>query len=272
MAFAAVGVVVVIILGFVIYQVTKGGTTTSTSIGPTETPIDGSVLTAVTTSPFSVANAVGVPPSVFPPKVAKNQPTLMIDGKPGVVYIGALFCPYCAAERWAIVIGLSPFGRWSGLNETTSSPYDADPSTATFAFDHATFTSGYITFAPREAESNDTTALGTRQKYQPLTAQESDLWSKYESYFGEAGEGFPFLDIGNQVFVLTPSYDPQVLAGLTQAQIAQKLTNPNDPVTQAIMGTVNYIRAGVCHITGQQPSNVCSQSGVTAATKALGLS
>ncbi len=272
MAFVAVAVVVVIILGFVIYQVTKGGTTTSTSIGPTETPIQGSVLTAVTTSPFSVANAVGVPDLVYPPKVATNQPVLMIDGKPGVVFIGALYCPYCAAERWAVVIGLSPFGTWSGLNETTSSPYDADPSTATFAFDHATFTSDYITFVPREAETNDTTALGTRHAYQTLTPLESNLWSKYESYFGEKSEGFPFLDIGNQVFVLTPSYDPQVLAGLTQAQIAQKLTNPNDPVTQAIMGTVNYIRAGVCHITGQQPSNVCSQSGVKAATKALGLS
>jgi len=125
--------------------------------------------------------------------------------------------------------------------------------------------------AARETESNDTTALGTRHAYQSLTPLESSLWSKYSSYFGLSGEGFPFLDIGNQVFVTGPSYDPAVLAGLTQAQIAQKLANPSDPVTQSIMGTVNYIRAGVCHVTGQLPSNVCTQSGVKAATKALGL-
>ncbi|HYA68741.1 MAG TPA: DUF929 family protein, partial [Acidimicrobiales bacterium] len=270
---AAVGVVVVIILGFVIFKVANGGTTSSAGIGPTETAIQSSVFTAVTTTPFSLANEVGVPSTdlVSPPKVVPNQPLLKIDGKPAVVFIGALFCPYCAAERWAIVIALSPFGTWSGLRETTSSPYDTDPSTATFAFDHATFTSDYITFVPREAETNDTTALGTRQKYQPLTAQESNLWTKYSSYFGQPA-GFPFLDIGNQVFVVTPSYDPQILAGLNQAQIAQKLSNSGDLVTEAIMGTVNYIRAGVCHITGQQPSNVCSQSGVHAAAKAMGLS
>ncbi|MGO8841959.1 MAG: hypothetical protein ACLQF1_12750, partial [Methyloceanibacter sp.] len=77
----------------------------------------------------------------------------------------------------------------------------------------------------REAESNDTTALGTRHPLQALTSQESGLWSKYSSYFHLGGEGFPFLDMGNQVFVVAPSYDPAVLQTLTQVEIAQKLTD-----------------------------------------------
>ena len=74
------------------------------------------------------------------------------------------------------------------------------------------------------------------------------------------------------MFIIGPSYDPTVLAGLTQAQIADALSNPTSPITQAIVGTANYISAGICSVTSQQPSSVCTMSGVTAASKALGLS
>jgi Domain of unknown function (DUF929) len=271
MAFVAIGLVVVIILVFVVVKVVGGGTS-STSGAPTETPATATVVSAVTGATTAMANQVGVPSSVQVPKVAQNQPVLMINGKPAVLFIGGLFCPYCAAERWAIVLGLSPFGSWSGLQETTSSPWDTDPATATFAFNGATFTSDTITLVTREAEGNDTTGPGTRKPLEQLTSQESGLWAKYSAQFGLSGEGFPFLDIGNKVFVVSPSYDPAILAGLTQADIAAKLTNPNDPVTQAIFGTANYIRAGVCSVTGQQPTTVCSQSGVKAASQAMGLS
>jgi hypothetical protein len=271
MAFIAVGIVVVIVLVIVVVKVAGGGSTTS-SVGPPDTPATASVVSAVTGDTTSMANQVGVPSSVTAPKVAKNQPVLTLNGLPGVLAVLAKFCPYCAAERWSIVIALAPFGTWSGLYETTSSAWDTDPSTATFAFDHATFTSQYVTFVGKEVEGNDTTGPGTRKPLQQLTSQESGLWAKYSAFFGLSGEGFPFLDIGNQFFVTGPSFDPAVLAGLTQSDIAGKLTNPQDPVTQAIFGTVNYIRASVCSVTGQQPSSVCSQSGVKAAAHAMGLS
>lgn len=271
MAFVAVGIVVVIILVFVVVKVVGSGSTSSTA-GPTETPASASVVSALTGATTDMLNKVGIPSSVQVPKVAKDQPVLTIDGKPGVLFIGGLFCPYCAAERWSIIIGLSPFGTFTGLQETTSSPWDTDPSTATFAFNGSHFTSDSITFVAREAESNDTTGVGTRKPLETLTSQESNLWSKYSTHFGLQGEGFPFLDIGNKVFVISPSYDPAVLAGLDQTTIARKLTDPNDPVTQAILGTANYIRAGVCSVTGQKPSEVCTQSGVVAAAHAMGLS
>jgi Domain of unknown function (DUF929) len=262
---------VVVILAIVVVKVAGGGSTTN-SAAPTETKATASVVSSVTNATTDLLNQVGVPSSVSVPKVAKNQPVLTINGKPAVLFIGGLFCPYCAAERWAIVLGLSPWGTWSGLQETTSSPWDTDPSTATFAFNGAAFTSDTITFVSKEAQGNDTNGPGTRKPLETLTSQEQGLWSKYSAMFGLAGEGFPFLDIGNNVFVVSPSYDPAVLAGLTQAEIAAKLTNPQDPVTQAIFGTANYIRAGVCSVTGQKPSSVCSQSGVKAASHAMGLS
>jgi hypothetical protein len=162
-------------------------------------------------------------------------------------------------------MAFSKFGTFTGLKETTSSPWDTDPSTATFSFYGSDYTSPYVTFDTSEHESNDSTALGTRTTLQPLTALESKLWSKYDS-----PEGFPFLDIGNKYFVLAPSYDPAVLSGLDQEDIASKLTNPKDPVTQAIVGTANYVTAAICGVTGQKPATVCSLSGVTKAAKGLG--
>jgi hypothetical protein len=53
--------------------------------------------------------------------------------------------------------------------------------------------------------------------------------------------GFPFLDIANQVIVYSASFDTALLAGLDQDQIVAKLSNPSDPVTQAIVGTANYL-------------------------------
>ena len=42
-------------------------------------------------------------------------------------------------------------------------------------------------------------------------------------------------------------------------------------MTQAIVATANYITAGICASTKNQPTNVCQSSGVQAAAKALKL-
>ena len=41
--------------------------------------------------------------------------------------MGAEFCPYCATERWSVVMALSKFGTFSHLVGTTSSSTDVDP-------------------------------------------------------------------------------------------------------------------------------------------------
>ncbi len=187
-----------------------------------------------------------------------------------MLFIGAEFCPFCAAERWALVVALSRFGTWSGLKETTSSPWDSDPDTATFSFRDATLTSNYIDFVSVEHETNDNYGQGTRALFQPLTTAQNNIWQKYSAQFGES-PGYPFIDFGNKVFVTGPSYDPAVLAGLSQAQIAAKLSNAKDPVTQAIVGTANYLTAAICAETGQQPTSVCSAPGTHMATTALKL-
>jgi hypothetical protein len=274
MAFASIGVVVLIILVFVVVKVTSSNPSSNNGgkqliASPVTAP--AALVAQVTGVSPSVTATVGVGSGVTPPQVLKNQPKLTSNGKPEMLFIGAEFCPFCAAERWSMVQALSRFGTWSGLQETTSSLWDSDPGTATFTFRDATFTSQYLTFISVEHETNDNFGSGTRKLFQPLTTAEGNIWSKYSTQFGEQ-TGYPFIDFGNKVFVLGPSYDPGVLAGLNQQEIAAKLSNPGDAVTQRIVGTANYLTASICAITGNQPAAVCSAAGTHKAAVSMKLS
>ncbi|HLX88159.1 MAG TPA: DUF929 family protein [Acidimicrobiales bacterium] len=270
LAFASIAVVVLVVVALIVVKIT-GGSSTPANTGPIDTSAPAALVHQVTNLPDSVYQAVGVPSSIqAPPKVDKGQPPLTANGKPEALYIGAEFCPYCAAERWAIVTAFSRFGTFSGLKETTSTPYDVYPQTATFSFYGATYTSSLLQFTMIEHETNDTHGQGTRTTLMALTNAQSNLWTKYANHFG-VQTGYPFIDFNNKVFVLGPAYSPQILSGLDQNGIAAKLSNPTDPITQAVIGEANYITAAICDMTGQQPGPVCTAKATTDAAKALGL-
>jgi hypothetical protein len=275
LAFISAGVVVVVVVALVIVKVVGSSGPSQSNATPVLTPASPSVLAQVEIGVgASVVHAVGVPSSVKvnPPSVDKGQPALTSGGKPEAFYIGGNFCPSCAAERWAIIMAFSRFGSFTGLDETTSSPWDTPAAIHTFSFTSAKYQSNYLVFHPVEHESNDTGPNDAGRKILlPLTSQESSLWAKYASNFNVV-QGFPFVDFGNKVFVLGASYDPNILRGLDQGQIAAKLKNAQDPVTQGIVGTANYLTAAICSITGNQPASVCSAPIVTQASHALGVS
>jgi hypothetical protein len=58
----------------------------------------------------------------------------------------------------------------------------------------------------------------------------------------------PFLDLANQDVLAGAQYNPQVLAGLSAAQIAGQLRNPSSPVAKAIDGSANTIIAAINQI------------------------
>ncbi len=237
-------------------------------IAPRVSPASSDVIGRLTNVPPGVMDQVGVPPQsiVTPPTIQRGQPKLVVGGRPGAVFVGAVFCPYCAIERWAIIMAFSRFGSFSDLQETTSSPWDVDPSTATFSFHGATYSSRYIALAMSEHSGNDVDGPGTNSVLDPLTAQEATLWQRYDD-----SDGYPFLDIGNEVFVLSPSFSPSLLSGWDQATIAARLTHPGDPSTQAIVGTANYLTAAICATTGQAPPSVCGAAVVKKAARAMAL-
>jgi hypothetical protein len=270
-AFVSVGAVVVIVVALVLVKVAGGGSTNNQTVHQ-RFLASAALVSQVTSVPDSVADAVGLPSGVNPPTVLKMQPPLTANGKPEVVFIGAEFCPLCGAERWAVIMTMSKFGTFAGLNETTSSPWDSPPAVSTFSFYKSTYTSQYIDFATVEHETNDVSGLGVgRTTLQPLTPAQLTLWQRYAALFG-IRPGYPFMDFGNRMFVSGPSYDPNVLLGLSHQDIASRLSNPQDPVTQGIVGTSNYLTASVCALTGQQPAAACSPTAVHQAAAKLHLS
>ncbi len=272
----------IIVIVLVVVKIT-GSSTTSSGGSPTAfTPLPASVAQDVTNIPASVYDTVGVnspAATVTPPTVIDGKNQLTVAGKPGVFYLGGEYCPYCAAERWSLTAALSRFGKFTNLGAMSSSSTDVFPSTQTMTFYKATFASDYLGFHAVEHYSNVIdSSTNNWAILQPLTAADNKLISTYYTtkYLGanastSGGVSIPFIDIGNNALVTGASFSPSILAGLTRAEIASNLSDPTNPVTQAIITSANYLTATMCVATDNQPSSVCTSKGVMAAAKKLKL-
>jgi hypothetical protein len=256
-------VAIVLVIVFVgLGNKSSGG---SGNIPVTGVALPASVTKNVTTVPASTLDTVGAgslgsPSSGLPIKPGSGA-TLTSGGHPEMLYIGAEFCPYCAAMRWSMAVALSRFGTLSPLHGIYSSSTDVDAHTATLTFYKSSYTSNYLTFTPVENETVTKTPL------QNTTSAQMALWEKYDT--SSQGLGYPFIDIGNKYVITGPTYDPAVLKGLTWAQIATDLHNPSSAVAKAADGTANLITAAICKMTNGQPGSVCTSAAVTKASAAL---
>lgn len=264
MMLAGIAVIAVLaVIGALVAIKLVGGKKTPGTVASVS--LDPATATKVTTLPAATLEAIGagsVKQTSFP-KPIKGTP-LTKDGKPKVVYIGAEYCPYCAAERWPMVVALSRFGTWSNLGATTSAAKpEAYPDTPTFSFHGASYTSSYFAFEGVETESNKPAANG----YEPLdklTAEQQKLVDTYKP------GGIPFIDFGNRFSISGSSYDPGVLSGKSMAQIADDLTKPQTAIAKGIGGAANAVTATICTLTKNQPSKVCDSSAITALRGQLG--
>ncbi|HEY2165697.1 MAG TPA: DUF929 family protein [Jatrophihabitantaceae bacterium] len=266
---AIAGVIAVVAVLIVVKVVTGAGNPKS---GPAATAASSTVLGRVTSVPSATFNAVGVGTATAEPIAIKSAPALTDAGKPEILYVGAEYCPYCAAERWAMAAALSRFGTLSNVGQTTSSASDVFPSTPTLSFHGATYTSKYLVFVGKETESNQV-VNGHYQTLDTLTPAQQTLFSTYDAppYVSASAKGtIPFVDIGGKYLINGASYTPQVLQGKTQQQVADALADPSSPIAQAIDGTANLITAAFCTLTGAQPADVCTSAGVTAAAAKIG--
>lgn len=247
--------VVVVAVGVFIYLAQQQNKATSVGVGD---PVPADVLKAVTGVSPTVAAKVGDGglPSALQ-ATPKNTAVLTSNGKPVVIYVGADWCPYCAATRWSTVVALSRFGSFSGLALMRSSSSDVYPSTATFSFQGATYTSQYIAFSATETQDRNQNALATPP------ADASSAFSTYNipPYTTQAG-GIPFMSYGNQYVTTSTIFVPTMLQGLTWQQIAAKLNDPNSDVTKAIVGGANEQTAAICKLTNNQPGNVCNATEI----------
>jgi hypothetical protein len=260
---AAIVAVVAIVLGFVLSR--GNSSATSSGGGPVTTPPTGAALAQVVSTttdvPAATLDNVGAGTATTKPMAITGAP-LSSGGKPEMLYIGAEYCPYCAAERWAMVVALSRFGTFHGLGATHSAARNGSgtaepfPNTATFTFYGSTYTSSYVTFTPVELYTNiPDPSTGAYTTLQTPTAAQQALLSKYDAAYNGA---IPFIDYGNKLMTVGATYDPGVLAGLTWSQIAGDLHNPDSSVARAALGAANYTTAAICSLTGDQPASACT--------------
>jgi Domain of unknown function (DUF929) len=268
------GVVVVIIAIVVSFVVVKANskpqaaTAGGVSNGPTGTAL-ANVVTDTTSVSNSTLNKVGAGSGVNTtglPQVIKGGTLLTSGGKPEMLYMGAEYCPYCAAERWAMVVALSRFGTFSGLSTVHSGNNSGEvyPNTPTWTFYKSTYTSTYLAFTPVEMQTNIPTQTSSGASYTTLqtpTSAQQALLSKYDAppYVASSSAGaIPFIDFGNKYMISGATYSPQVLQGKSWNQIATALKDPTSPIAKAVDGTANYLTATICKLTGNQPASACT--------------
>ncbi len=266
---AVVVVVVVVAAAVGVFFATRSSTpaapASSNQIGA---PVPANVFHAVTTVSSATLNAVGVGSSVIgKPQTISGGAPLVSGGKPEVFYLGADFCPYCAAERWALVVALSRFGTFSNLHLMMSSSTDVYPNTNTFTFYKSSYASKYLKFVPVEFETR------THAPLQSPTTAEQKLVNVYDAppYVPSASDSgsIPFIDFGNKYVIDGASYNPQLLTGLNWQTVAGTLNDPSAATAQAIDGTANEITAAVCTLTNNQPGSVCATPLISSLQKSL---
>lgn len=188
---------------------------------------------------------------------AISGPRLTTGDKVGLLYVGADFCPYCAGERWGLVLTLLRFGKLSGLRYMLSTANDVYPNTPTVTFRHADYQSPYVTFQAVETADRAEHLLMTPNKSQMAILGTFDV----PPYVRFAGS-IPFVYLNgnyrlNQLLVM-----PGQLKDKNWQQIATALANPKSALFQSVMPKVNLLTAAVCHLNGGKPADVCTAPGV----------
>lgn len=241
----ALGIVIAVIA---VVAITQSGKTKNNPAGD---PVSASstVVDGVTGVSPDVYNQVGQGTANLDAVKAISDPALTDNGKPELLFIGAEFCPFCAAERWSMINALSRFGTFSNLYQVRSA--NDDGNLATFSFRKASYTSKYLSFVPVEDEDRNSAPL-----MKPTDA-ETAIWKKYTQ------QSFPFLYYGGQYVQTQVGFADTDLSGLNWTDITADLKNPDSKIAKDILGEANIDTALICKMTGGQPSSVCTASGLS---------
>jgi len=228
----------------------------------------------------TLANQVGTTPVL--------GPELVVNGKPAVVYLGAISCIFCGENRWAMALALSRFGGFSQLYTGYSSFGDADLPTlywspadynATQAFEFGNFySSSYVSFVTMEYSSpitlgfeaptlsylaqqavalNNTvykTAVNTIAQLNNYQGTPYTMWGKY------IVSGADAFDFGNSSATLSSGHYP--LTNNTHAEVLAQLAEPTDQFALTEYAAADLYLTLLC-LSTSNPVPACHLSAIT---------
>ena len=261
-----------------------------TSSGPAN-PDLSRLITEVTTVPVDTAAPVGflagsgARPATPPPAGGPGPPTiapgaattLMTDpdvptavtgpplteaGKPEVLYVATGYCPYCAAENWALIVALSRFGQFTGLTTSRSPQFEDVPPIDTWTFYGSSYTSPYLAFVPVETRSNVLVSPKANKEdaasyrvLQHLTAAQQAVFNKYDNQ-----RSTPFVDFADQAVQTGSGILANLVANNTWQQLAADLRHPETLEGATLLNEADTLTAELCSLTGGRPAAACPQS------------
>lgn len=240
-----VGIVVAlgVVLVFGAYLLSTAGTPLEKLVGKPLSSADYRGLYTASQSSLGIAN------QTLMKKIASFSGQPYASGtKPVVVYIGAEFCPYCAFQRWPLVMALMRFGNFTNLSYMLSSSTDVYPDSPTFTFYGSTYKSNYIVFQGYEQEDRSQNPLQT-------------VPSNYTGVFQRFGSSYPFINFADRYVASGSFYFPDQMAAKNWTQIVQLLSS-NNLLSNQIISSANAITAAICKVTPGAPSSVCANSSI----------
>ena len=256
MTILATVLIVAVSLGVGVYLLATSGQP-SGIIGYINKPVSSADMAAL-------ATASGQPYGQAPPPAMQNAiqsyggTPFVSGGKPTVVYIGGDNCPYCAIERWALVLALTRFGSFTGLQYMASAPNDVGPGNyATFTFVGSSYSSQYIAFRGYEVADRSGNSL------QSVPSNYSAAWQ------AKTSGGVPFMNFGN-VYLATGSIlpDPTILTGKNWTSIITEISSYQSTGVTIREGA-NLITAVICKLTQGAPLSICSASPINSVTSSI---
>jgi hypothetical protein len=196
--------------------------------------------------------------------ILHGQPPLTLAGKPELFFAGSEACPFCAVQRWGMIVALSQFGTFSNLHLMQSTPAEP-PQVRSFTFFGSSYRSPYISFVPVEVLSNVPKGFGFAP-LQRLTHSENALLNSFDP-----PAQVPFIDVANRFTRVDSTVQPGLIGGMSWTEIASSLKQPTSISAQAIAGEAEVLTAEVCEATNGKPASVCSTAVVTQYEAALPL-
>ena len=252
---ASIVIVLVIVLALVLVKVSSGGGNSAADVTspPGGTLIPAATLSKLASVPLSTLAAAPTSGIINEIQPVSGQ-RLTKNGKPELLFIGAEYCPYCAAERWALYIALSKFGTFNP-NPGRIHSATLDGNVPTLTFYGTTYTSPYFVFTPVETTTNKPSQSGGYATLQTPTAAQNALWQSV------AGGSIPFLDFGGKAALVGAQYSYAPMQNLSFDAVAAQAGNNSTTIGANINAGAYRLIQTICgSLSSHQPASVCSST------------